>query len=247
MAPPAPLPSAPPGLTVLFEDNHLLVVDKPAGLLCQAAAEGDDHIVRRAQAFLKDRDQKPGNVYVALVHRLDRNTSGALLLAKTSKAAARLSAAFARRGDASIDKRYLAIVLGNPPDAARLCHRLAEDGHGVRVDPGGKEAALELRTLAKGQGAALVEVRLLTGRKHQIRAQLAAAGHPLIGDRRYGSPSDALPRPALHAFVIAFTHPVRQSELRVVAPLPPDIVGLLGRLGLADAFDADEVAAKKWE
>ncbi len=247
MATPPRPPTAPPGLTVLFEDNHLLIIDKPAGLLCQAAAPGDDHAVERARAFIKARDAKPGNVHVALVHRLDRNTSGVLVLAKTSKAASRLSAAFARRGEASIDKRYIAVVAGAAPDTARLVHRLAEDGHGVRVDPGGKEAVLELRTLARCPTTSLVEVRLLTGRKHQIRAQLAAAGHPLLGDRRYGGNADAFHRPALHARAISLVHPVRQTELRVVAPLPADLLGLLGRLGLTAPMDPDEVAAKKWE
>ena len=230
------------GLTVLFEDNHLLVVDKPAGLLVQGgdAHDADDHLVARAAAWLRARYDKPGNVYVGLVHRLDRNTSGVVVLAKTSKAASRLSSAFATR---AVHKDYLAVVAGHAPDHGRLEHRLvATSDGGSRIAAQGDAQAAVARlvytTLARtkvGAPASLLEVRLETGRKHQIRVQLAAAGHPLLGDRRYAPPGVAarFNRPALHAHTIAFVHPVRGDEVRFTAPIPTDFSALMETLGLA--------------
>ena len=231
-------------MNVLYEDNHLLVVDKPAGLLVQggdrATNDADDHLVARTIAWLKAKYDKPGNVYVGLVHRLDRNTSGVVVLAKTSKAAERLSKAFAAR---DVDKRYLAVVAGHT-SSATLEHWLAptSDG-GSRIASAAdrdanvaKLAKLTFTTLASAptQSASCVEVALESGRKHQIRVQLAAVGHALLGDRRYAPPPIAqrFSRPALHAYTVAFVHPVRGDELRFTAPLPPDFAGLLRELGL---------------
>jgi 23S rRNA pseudouridine1911/1915/1917 synthase len=254
-----PLPTAPPGLAILYEDNHLLVLDKPAGLLSQGAAPGDDNAVTRVADFLRVRHAKPGQVYVGLVHRLDRNTSGVLVLARTSKAASRLAAAFSsaeipeRRApdprapadpSARAEKAYLALVHGLPPSEALLTHALLEHDHGVRVvppaTPGARQAALRLRVVSSTARHALVEVRLLTGRKHQIRAQLAAAGHPLVGDVRYGIPrpppgTPAFARPALHAASVALLHPVRREPVRFEAPLPADFRALLAALGFPSA------------
>ena len=231
-------------MNVLYEDNHLLVVDKPAGLLVQggdrATHDADDHLVARTMAWLKAKYDKPGNVYVGLVHRLDRNTSGIVVLAKTSKAAERLSKAFAGR---AIDKRYLAVVAGRTAPLGALEDLLAPtDDGGSRIatsaDRGNaKLAKLGFVTLATSRGsdpASCVEVRLESGRKHQIRVQLAAAGHALLGDRRYAPAEIAarFTRPALHAYRIAFTHPVRGDELRFSAPLPADFSRLLDQLGL---------------
>jgi len=228
------------GLTVLYEDNHLLVVDKPAGLLVQGgdAHDGDNHLVARASAWLKQRYAKPGNVYLGLVHRLDRNTSGVVVLAKTSKAAERLSKAFATR---AVDKRYLAVVAGHAPDDGRLEHDLvATSDGGSRLATAADEKVVPARLVfstrartTRGEPASLLEVRLETGRKHQIRVQLAAAGHALLGDRRYAPASVAarFHRPALHAWAIALRHPVRGDEMRFVALIPEDLSGLLGRLG----------------
>ncbi|MFO0751282.1 MAG: RluA family pseudouridine synthase [Myxococcota bacterium] len=236
-------------LTVLYEDNHLLVVDKPAGLLTQAAQAGDDTLVERARAYLKERWQKPGNVYVGLVHRLDRSTSGVVVLAKTSKAAARLSEQLRLHDD--VEKTYLAVVHGAVARGGRLEHTLVEVGDGAAVArPGeaGKRAALSFEPLASTPAAALLVVRIETGRKHQIRVQLAAVGHPLIGDRRYGGPRAApdarfdpradqlIGRVALHAWEIALRHPTRRepdaAELRFRAPIPDDFHRLCQALGL---------------
>ncbi len=217
------------GVVVLYDDNHLLALDKPAGLLTQAAAAGDDNLLDRGRAWVKVRYAKPGNVYLGLVQRLDRNVSGVVLFARTSKAASRLAKAFR---DRDVDKRYLAVVEGAAPPALTLSHRLLRRDRGVVVHPQGKPSRLEARRLARGRGASLLEVRLLTGRKHQIRVQLAAAGFPLVGDPRYGRRSPTLARPALHASRLELLHPVRRQALVIEAPLPTDLRALLASAGL---------------
>ncbi|PKN55375.1 MAG: RNA pseudouridine synthase [Deltaproteobacteria bacterium HGW-Deltaproteobacteria-14] len=224
-----PPPTAAAGLTVLFVDNHLLVVDKPAGLLTQSAEPGDDNLLDRGRAWVKGEFDKPGQVFLGLVHRLDRNVSGVVLFARTSKAASRLSDAFRTR---AIDKTYLAVVAGVAPRFGALEHPLLEQDRGVVVDPRGKVARLTFRRLAATGGASLLEITLLTGRKHQIRAQLAVAGHPLVGDPRYGGRSPLIARPALHASRLAFEHPVRREPLTFAAPLPADLAALIADLGL---------------
>lgn len=229
-----------PELDVLFEDNHLLVIDKPAGLASQGGSE-EDHLVARVGAYLKAHHGKPGNVYVGLVHRLDRGTSGVIVVARTSKAASRLASAFRERGP---DKTYLALVVAGGsralPDRGRLEHHvLAAEDQGTRVVPpatvGAKHAALTFEVLSRSPSACLVEVHLETGRKHQIRAQFAAAGWPLLGDRRYAPPEVAarFHRPALHAWRIALTHPVRGDARVFEAPIPSDFSAVMASLGLA--------------
>lgn len=230
--------AGPMELSILYEDNHLLVVDKPAGLLSQSAEAGDEHLVACAQRYLKERYGKPGNVYIGLVHRLDRMTSGVMVLAKTSKAAERLSRAFREH---QVDKRYLAVVAGLTPARATLVDELVSSEQGSRVAPGhpdARRAELRFERHAQTQApipASLVEVELGTGRKHQIRVQLAARGHPLLGDRRYGlrEHDGLIARVALHAWKIAMTHPVRGDELSFVAPIPRDLSALMAKLGLA--------------
>jgi 23S rRNA pseudouridine1911/1915/1917 synthase len=209
-------------LPILFEDNHLLVVDKPAGLLAQADLSGDLDVLTLAREIVGRRDRKPGNVYLGLVHRLDRPVSGVMLLAKTSKAAARLSA---QLRDRRTDKRYLAVVSGVPePPAAELRHTLRRD-RGARVTrvvtAGGKPALLRYRVVGRRPTRSLLEVELVTGLPHQIRAQLAAIGHPVVGDRKYGSRARfPAGRIALHARSIGFEHPVRHELLLIVADPP---------------------------
>lgn len=224
-----PPPVAADGLVILYEDNHLLVVDKPAGLLTQPARAGDDSLLDRARASVKDRYGKPGNVFLGLVHRLDRNVSGVVVFARTSKAASRLAEAFRGR---RVTKSYLAVVEGVTAASMALEHRLLERDGGVVVDPAGKAARLDFQRVAVAPGASLLRVALHTGRKHQIRAQLAAAGHPIVGDPRYGRRSAHIARPGLHAERLALAHPVGGAPLAFAAPLPADLRALIGAFGL---------------
>lgn len=221
-------PGAP--FEVLLLDNHLLAVDKPAGMLVQGDRTGDDDLVTLAKAFLKRRFDKPGNVFVGLVHRLDRPTSGVVVLARTSKAAGRLSEQFRRR---SVEKRYLAVVEGRLQGGGERTDWLAKgEGGGARLVEEGAEgaqrAALRWRALAASGPRTLVEVDLLTGRKHQIRVQLAGLGAPILGDLRYGSrtPFTGGRGIALHAHRLVVEHPTQREPVALEAPPPPAWRGL---------------------
>ncbi len=219
------------GVPVLFEDNHLLALDKPAGLLTQSAEAGDDNLLERAREYLRRAGDKPGKAYVGLVHRIDRNVSGVVVLARTSKAAARLTKAFAGR---DVDKRYVAVVEGLTPERGELRDRLQLDEgsrRSVRREAG-QDARLEFERVGQGAGRSLLVVRLHTGRRHQIRAQMALADHPIVGDPLYGRRSDTIGRPALHALSVSLEHPVRHEPLIVSAPVPPDLRALMDRLGM---------------
>jgi len=219
-------------IAIAFEDNHLVAVHKPAGLLSQAAAAGDDNVVDQVKAYLKAKYDKPGNVYVGLVHRLDRNVSGIMLLARTSKAAARLTKAFAKR---HVDKGYLAVVEGTPaPHRGRLENQLAPrpgGARGVMQHPDGKVARLRYQSVADDGRRSVLAVHLETGRKHQIRAQLALAGHPIVGDPLYGKHDRLLRRPMLHAWRLALEHPVRREPLELRSPLVAPMDTLCAHLG----------------
>ncbi len=214
-------------LKVIYEDNHLLVVDKPAGLLVQGDRSGDVDLTEVAKDYLRVKYGKPGNIYLGLVHRLDRNVSGVVLLARTSKAASRLAAVFR---DKKVTKIYRAVVAGRPdPESGDLQAFLGAQGDARGVTraawqpfAGARESLLRYRVLETVGGGSLVEVRPVTGRRHQIRAQLALAGTPLLGDVKYGCP-DRLPerRIALHALSLTLSHPVggRTLELRCEPPV----------------------------
>jgi 23S rRNA pseudouridine1911/1915/1917 synthase len=208
---------------VFFEDNHLLVVYKPAGLLAQGDDTGDASLLDLSKEWLKERHQKPGRVFLGLVHRLDRPVAGVMVFARTSKAAARLSDQIRNR---RLRKVYLAVVEGRlPSDEGRLVHRLERRGKAVRIAahaaPLGREARLAYRVRETAGGRSLVEIELETGRKHQIRLQLSHVGCPILGDVRYGAPSALPSRPiALYARQIAVDHPTRGERLEFTAPLP---------------------------
>lgn len=215
-------------MQVLYEDNHLLVVSKPAGLLVQGDRSGDVTLLDRAREYLKVKYSKPGNVYLGLVHRLDRNVSGVVILARTSKAAGRLSAQFR---DGTVVKNYLAVVDGKPLDGMQELRSwlgATGDAGGVtrvaeKPFPGAKEAVLNYKVSARRPGQSLLEIHPVTGRRHQIRAQLAFAGWPLLGDVKYGA-RKKLPqrRIALHAYGVIFTHPVRGEALEITCKPPVD-------------------------
>ncbi|HEX3659311.1 MAG TPA: RluA family pseudouridine synthase [Pirellulales bacterium] len=214
----------PAPLVVLYEDNHLLVVDKPAGLPTMGVTPDRPSLLAVAREYIKHRYQKPGNVYLGTVSRLDTPVSGIVVFARTSKAASRLSEQFR---DREVEKRYWALVAGNAPDEATCVNWLVkEERHrGTRLaspgTPGAQEARLSLRTLHRLRHASLVEVLLETGRKHQIRVQLAARGFPILGDRKYGSQRPFANGIGLHARRVGLVHPTLGTRLELVCPLPP--------------------------
>ncbi len=209
---------------VFHLDNHLLALYKPAGLLVQGDETADVCLLDLAKNWLKVKYGKPGRVFLGVVHRLDRPVAGALLFARTSKAAARLSEQF-RAG--TVEKRYLAVVEGRVRESGgRLVHRLERrDNRSSRIVEGsgdaGQEARLAYRTLDASASRSLLEITLETGRRHQIRAQLAHIGHPIVGDLRYGAPTP-LPQAqiALLARELTVHHPTLKTELAFRSPLP---------------------------
>lgn len=211
---------------VLYEDNHLLAVNKRCGEMAQGDRTGDQPLPEALKAWIKERDAKPGNVFLGVAHRLDRPTSGVLLFAKTSKALARLNRTFRER---SVQKTYWAVVARLPEvPEGRLVHHLRKDpvrNKSFVVAPGtegSREARLTWRALARIDRYALLAVTLETGRHHQIRAQLAAVGAPIRGDLKYGAPrSNPDGGISLHARELVLDHPVQKVPLRLVAD-PPD-------------------------
>lgn len=210
---------------ILYEDNHLLVVNKHCGDLVQPDPSGESALEDQIKAFIKVRDAKPGGVFLGVVHRIDRPVSGAVLFAKTSKALARLNEMIRER---HIGKIYWAVTEHTPdPEEGELRHYILRDGKTNRskacVSPKGdaKEARLRYKTLGASTNYTLVEVELLTGRHHQIRAQLTAAGCPIKGDLKYGArrsnPDGGI---SLHSRRMEFTHPVSGETVSVTAPVP---------------------------
>ncbi|MDD3108706.1 MAG: RNA pseudouridine synthase [Alistipes sp.] len=212
---------------ILYEDNHLLIVNKRSGELVQADTTGDPALEEEIKAFIRTRDAKPGNVFLGVVHRIDRPVSGVVLFAKTGKALVRLNEMMKSR---QMHKIYWAWVEHRPEaDSGELCHYLWRDGKTnksrVYDRPTGeaKEARLRYRILGEGSRYTLLEVELLTGRHHQIRAQLSHIGSPIRGDLKYGAArSNRDGSISLHARRLELTHPVRQEPLCVVAPAPTE-------------------------
>ena len=207
---------------VLYLDNHLLVVDKPPGVLVQGDRTGDPDLLSAGKAWLKDHFNKPGNVFLGLVHRLDRPASGVMVFGRTSKGAARLSDQFRRRIP---DKQYLSILEGALQGEGVLADYVVKEGGRVRVvpehTPGAKRASLRFEALASYRERTLVRVRLETGRPHQIRVQFATRGHPIMGDMRYGAKSELDGQNlALHAFRLGLEHPTRGEWMTWTAAPP---------------------------
>jgi 23S rRNA pseudouridine1911/1915/1917 synthase len=210
---------------VLYEDNHLLVIDKPAGMVTQGALPGEPSAVEWAKSYIKERYQKPGNVFIGVVSRLDRDVSGVLILARTSKGAARLNDAFRER---VVEKTYWAVVEGKLAGPLTCVDHLAEDaGRKIMAvvgsdDPDGLEARLTALPLRAVQAGTLVEVALETGRKHQIRVQLASRELPIVGDRKYGARRKFSRGIALHARRLTCPHPTRKETLTFEASVPKE-------------------------
>lgn len=215
-------------LQVLYEDNHIIIVNKRPGDIVQGDKTGDKPLSEVVKSYLKEKYNKPGNVYLGVVHRLDRPTSGIVVFAKTSKALPRLNKLFKEK-DAK--KTYWAVVKNAPPKQGdTLIHFLKRNpkqnksyAH-IKEVPDSKEAILDYRVLKKLDNYYLLEVDLQTGRHHQIRSQLSAIGCPIKGDLKYGfdrSNKDASIH--LHARELRFVHPIKKEEIHLVAP-PPDEV-----------------------
>lgn len=210
-----------PDLEILYEDNHLLAVCKPAGLLAQEDYSGKTDLLTLCKEYLKREYHKPGNVFLGLLHRLDKPVSGVMLLAKTSKAASRISDQIRRR---TVEKSYLAVVNGSLPPEGKLIHYLLKQekqniSHvaSSRAE-GAKRAELIFRTLQRKEGVSLVEIDLITGRSHQIRVQFAEEGFPLWGDHKYGKGEGS--EPALFAYCFKADHPTQKNRLEITANLP---------------------------
>ena len=212
-------------IKILYEDNHLLVVEKPVNIPSQEDGTGDADMLTLLKGYIKEKYNKPGDVFLGLVHRLDRPVGGAMVFARTSKSASRLSEQIRQR---SFKKTYLAVLHGIPAASeGRLEHFLLKDEKTNRVRvvqpsvPEAKEALLEYAVLAAGDGFSLVRINLHTGRPHQIRVQFSTIGHPLYGDQKYGREVN---RPgqqiALWSSEILLRHPTGKEEM-VFRSVPP--------------------------
>ena len=197
-------------LEILYEDNHLIVVLKPAGILSQEDYTKDPDMLTLLKQYIKEKYNKPGNVYLGLVMRLDRMTSGIMVFAKTSKAASRLSEQIKKH---EVKKKYLAVVEGNTKQSGILKHYLVKDEKLVKsfVANEGKFAELDYEKIGCIDNLSLVKVDLHTGRHHQIRVQFSYIGHPLYGDHLYGGHGDV--HMQLHAFKLSFLHPITKEKL----------------------------------
>ena len=207
-------------LKILFEDNHIIVVVKPFNVLSQGDNTGDTSIMDMIKDYIKVEYNKPGNVYLGLVHRLDRPVGGIMVFAKTSKAASRLSRDF---NNHNINKQYLAIVKGMIDYSGKLIDFIDRDGQGNSyISKSGKEAILDYNLVDynKEHDCSLVAIKLETGRHHQIRIQFSSRGHYLLGDQRYGVQDNK--QICLFSYYLSFTHPVSKEKLDFFE-LPPNI------------------------
>lgn len=221
-------------MTVLYEDNHIIAVNKTCSEIVQGDKTGDTPLSDTVKAYIKEKYHKPGDVFLGVTHRLDRPTSGVVLFARTSKALARLNDMF--KSHNQIQKTYWAIVANAPAEPeGRLENYLIRnekqnksyiarvDKDGNPLDRDAKRAVLTYKTIARGDRYTLLEINLETGRHHQIRCQLAAIGCPIKGDLKYGAkrsnPDGGI---SLHARRVEFVHPVSHEDIVITAPVPDD-------------------------
>lgn len=205
-------------LDILYIDNHLIVLNKPANLLIQGNSSGDITLLELAKQYIRIQYNKPGDVFLGLVHRLDRPVSGVVVFARTSKGAARLSEQIRLR---QFSKTYHAIVEGNVPAQGTFVDFLArQDRRAVVVDTKdqGKYSELSFKRLRYSAGISQIEIKLKTGRYHQIRSQFSSRGWPIVGDRKYGSQRHGIEGAiGLHAFSISFCHPTRNEQITIAS------------------------------
>ena len=212
-------------MKILYEDNHIIVVVKPVNMPVQADETGDPDLLTRVKAYIKEKYAKPGEVYCGLVHRLDRPVGGVMVFARTSKAASRLMPQFAQKGGAGAEKRYAAVVCGEPlpyvPAIVECWMKKDEAERKSYVVPegteGAKKAVLERRTVCVKDGLSLVDVSLRSGRHHQIRVQLSSAGNPIWGDQKYNPEAVPGQQIALFAYSLTFEHPTTHERMTFTA------------------------------
>lgn len=239
-------------MEVLYEDNHIIVVNKAVGEIVQGDKTGDEPLVETLKGWIKEKYAKPGNVFCGLVHRLDRPVGGVVVFAKTSKALTRMNEMF-RLG--KVRKTYWAVTAGNPPQpGGELVHYITSTERTNKstawAEPrrGAKEARLSYRLIASSDRYNLLEVNLATGRKHQIRAQLAAIGCPIKGDLKYGAkrsnPDGGI---SLMARRIEFIHPVSGQRIDVTAPVPAgdNLWAAMERLAATDGHESQSENSTK--
>lgn len=208
---------------ILFEDNHLLIVNKPAGMLTQPSGTNQENLEDLCKQWIKQTYQKPGNVFLEAAHRLDKPVSGIVIFAKTSKALSRLNASMRAK---DFQKIYCAVVEGSMAlSEGTLEHYLLHDDYQSQVvkanTPQAKLCRLHYKLLNHQHNVSLIEIVLETGRYHQIRAQLSAAGHPIVGDIKYKSHTPYFPNAiALHHSKLQFPHPTKNERVTIVSPLP---------------------------
>ncbi|MBR3463108.1 MAG: RluA family pseudouridine synthase [Clostridiales bacterium] len=213
------------GVKVLYEDNHIIVAIKPCGVLSQSDGSRNPDMLTILKAYIKEKYSKPGEVYLGLVHRLDRPVSGVMVFARTSKAASRLSEQIRTR---KVEKIYRCVVKGVLEGSGRLENFIFKDESRNMVTvsdierPGYKTSYLDYKALASKDGLTLVEVKLGTGRSHQIRAQMAHAGYPLFADQKYGEADKGCKDIALEAYKLTFEHPVKREFITFEAPIPQE-------------------------
>jgi len=217
-------------LNVLYEDNHLIALNKEPGMIVQADKTGDQPLSEMVAEYIAEKYHKPGKAFIGVVHRIDRPVTGVILFARTSKALDRMNKQFKER---EIEKTYWALVRNKPAQLeATLVHFLTKDGEANKVSysdkeiPGSLRSELKYKWLAEENGFHLLEIKPLTGRSHQIRVQLSAIGSPICGDNKYGYPRGFKEKfIALHAKKLEFIHPIKKENILIEAPIP-DYLGI---------------------
>lgn len=213
-------------MNVIFEDNHILIVVKPVGIPVQADKSGEVDFLTQIKEYRKVHENKPGNVYVGMVHRLDRMVGGLMVFAKTSKAASRLSEQIRSQ---TLTKTYLAIVHGQGLPGGALEDWLLKNKHSNTTTvvpshtPGAKRALLEYRVLEERDRLSLLLIHLITGRAHQIRVQFSSRSWPLVGDHKYGTSDSVQTSPALWSHSLIIEHPTSKEKLSFFAPHPEGV------------------------
>ena len=209
-------------IKIIYEDNHLLAVEKPVNMLVQEDNTKDKSLLTELKEYLKEKYQKPGNVYLGLVHRLDRPVGGVMVFAKTSKCASRLSNQIREN---QFEKEYLAVIEGKiNPFEGRLVDNLKKDEktNMVKVVKDGKKSSLTYKTISSVDNLSLIDIILETGRSHQIRVQFSSRKHPLYGDHRYNPNVDEHSQIALWSYKLSFYHPVTKEKLTFTSYPPKE-------------------------